>query len=119
MRLFGLNRRHSRTVLLALGQLILIAYIFQVAAFDHWQGHGGLDVTGVVGTSEHAALHVDHCHGTPASCADAAAGFAHLSQDDAFASPLQAPSLDFGIDLSVPIPLQAVTLSPTEPPQLG
>ena len=59
MQLFGLNKRRSNSLLLAIGQLILIAYVFQVAALDHWHTDPGADVMGLAGTSAHADLHAD------------------------------------------------------------
>jgi hypothetical protein len=50
--------RRSRLFVLWFAQLALVAYLFQLAAIDHWQA----DVNHVVGV-EGSASHVQHCHG--------------------------------------------------------
>lgn len=107
MKLFGLNRRRSETLLLAIGQLVLIAYVFQIAAFDHWViDHSAVNVanvSGIAGTSAHSTDHADHCHGAASSCADSSGGFAHFSADQALRLPASNPSL---VTLADPTTLQ-------------
>lgn len=116
MSLLGLNRRRSENLLLAIGQLVLIAYIFQVAALDHWHTDVA-DVSGVPYSSAHSALHDNHCHGAPSSCADAGGGFAQFSAEPAVRLPSSKPSLVLDTDSSTQSP-QDVSLSlPPEPPR--
>ena len=117
MQLFGLNKRRSNSLLLAIGQLILIAYVFQVAALDHWHTDPGADVMGLAGTSAHADLHADHCHGGPSSCADAGSGFAQFSADQAVHLPSSTPSLILEADSRVSSPRQAPIAVSPEPPR--
>ena len=117
MRLFGLNRRRSETLLLAIGQLILIAYVFQVAALDHWHADPATDVTGVVGSSVHATVHGEHCHGGPASCADAGGGFAQFSADQIVRLPSSTPRLVITIDTRTAASDEALFDLPSEPPR--
>jgi hypothetical protein len=117
MRVFGLNRRRSEGLLLVIGQLILIAYVFQVAAFDHWGVDVGSDVTGILDTSAHAAVHTDHCHGAPSACADAGGGFVHISPGQAFPLPSQSPSLELPADLAVQAPAEVLVAAMPQPPR--
>jgi hypothetical protein len=117
MYLFGLNRHRSETLLLAIGQLILIAYVFQVAALDHWHTDPGTDVTGVIGSSAHAAVHSDHCHGAPSSCAEAGGGFAQFSADQFIRLPSSTPSLVIVADSPAIAPAEALLDLPSEPPR--
>ena len=117
MQLFGLNRRRSHTLLLAIGQLVLIAYVFQVAAFDHWQVDPSTDVTGVEGTSAHAALHADHCHGGPSSCAESGGGFAQFSADQVIRLPSANPSLVLDASSASSTPIEASIRITPEPPR--
>ena len=117
MNLFGLNRSRSQTLLIAIGQLILIAYVFQVAALDHWQTDPASDVTGIVGTSAHDALHGNHCHGGPSSCADSGGGFAQFSPDQVVRLPSSTPSLALIADSVLRAPQDAVIERTPEPPR--
>jgi hypothetical protein len=117
MHLLGLNRRRSETLLLAIGQLILIAYVFQVAAFDHWHTHPTTDVAGVAGSSAHAADHSEHCHGAASSCADSGGGFAQFSADQAVRLPSSTPSLVLSTDAGILTPPGASITTLTEPPR--
>ena len=116
MNLFGFSRRRSETLLLAIGQLILIAYVFQIAALDHW-GTNVSEVAGVVGSSEHAAAHDAHCHGAPSSCADAGGGFAQFSPDQELRLPVSTPSLVLETDAGSFIPEDALVAILPEPPR--
>ena len=116
MRLFGLNRSRSETLLLAIGQLVLIAYVFQVAAFDHWHTDVS-NVTGVVDSSAHAALHADHCHGAASGCADSGGGFAHFSPDQQLRLPAATPSLVLPTDARTLVPEDALVAALPEPPR--
>ena len=62
--------RKGHTFFIAIAQLALVAYLFQIAAFDHWRVDPSHDITGVTGSQEHV-IHSDHCHGDGGSCADA------------------------------------------------
>jgi hypothetical protein len=117
MHLFGLNRRRSETLLLAIGQLILIAYVFQVAALDHWHTDPGADVTGVVGSSAHAAVHSDHCHGAPSSCAETGGGFAQFAAGQLIRLPASTPRLEVVADTPAISPAEALVDLPLEPPR--
>jgi hypothetical protein len=122
MQLFRFNRRRSETLLLMIGQLVLIAYVFQVGAFDHWGGShtagaDGFNVTGIAGTSAHRTVHDDHCHGGPAGCADAGAGFAQLAADAAVRLPSSAPSLALVAERTGTSPVEALISVLSEPPR--
>jgi hypothetical protein len=117
MHLFGLNRRRSETLLLAIGQLVLIAYVFQVAALDHWHTNPASDVMGVVGSSAHEAVHTAHCHGAPSSCADAGSGFAQISANQVAQLPSSTPPLALTADSTVVAPQEAVIEHQPEPPR--
>ena len=117
MQLFGHNKRRSETLLLAITQLVLIAYLFQVAAFDHWGINPGTDVAGVAGSSTHQALHAGHCHGSPASCADAGGGFAQLAVDHIVRLPASLPSLAIALDAGTSDPSEPFIRPQPEPPR--
>jgi hypothetical protein len=65
MKLPGSARRR-RAFLATIAQLALVAYLFQVAAIDHWHASPDMDIYGYEGTQTHIA----HCHGDLSSCAD-------------------------------------------------
>ena len=65
--------RRGHTLFVTIAQLALMAYLFQVAAFDHWQVDPAHGVTGVSGSQEHV-IHENHCHGASGSCADGGGG---------------------------------------------
>ena|SRR6187431_560359 len=69
--------RKGHTFFIAIAQLALVAYLFQVAAFDHWRVDPSHDITGVFGSQEHV-IHDNHCHGGGGSCADAGGGSAYV-----------------------------------------
>jgi hypothetical protein len=64
--------RRSRLFVLWFAQLALVAYLFQLAAIDHWQA----DVNHIVGL-EGSASHVQHCHGG-GDCSDASGSVTSL-----------------------------------------
>jgi hypothetical protein len=99
------------------GQLVLIAYVFQVAAFDHWDVDVGRDVAGIADSTAHAAIHDNHCHGGPASCAEAGGGFAQVDPGDAFRLPAQSPIVSLSTDLEAGAPAQAYVAAIAEPPR--
>ena len=113
MHLFGLNRRRSENLLLIIGQLVLIAYVFQVAAVDHWHVDPGHDVTGIPGTSEHAV----HCHGDPSGCADAGTGAVNFASDQTIKLPSQSPVHGFATDLSTSSAYDAYIAAIPDPPK--
>jgi hypothetical protein len=117
MNLFGLNRRRSENLLLLVGQLVLIAYVFQVAALDHWNLDPSRDVIGVAGSSAHAAVHAEHCHGGPSSCAEAGGGFAQFSADQPIRLPQDAPTLALAADANTPAPDDIQVSILLEPPR--
>ena len=117
MQLFGLNRHRSESLLLIVGQLVLIAYVFQVAAFDHWHVDVGNDVAGIAGSSAHAAVHSDHCHGAASACADAGGGFAHVAPNQVIRLPSELPSLMLATQVRVHNPPEAFIAPRPEPPR--
>ena len=122
MQMFRLNRRRSERLLLIIGQLVLIAYVFQVGAFDHWGGShaseaGGLNVTGIPGTSVHSTVHDDHCHAGPGSCADAGGGYAQFSPDQTIRLPAGNPLLVVNARSVVLEPREAVLSMIPQPPK--
>ncbi len=118
LHFFGLNRRRSEALLLMVGQLVLIAYVFQVAALDHWHT-SMVDVEGVVGTSQHTSLHHDHCHGDAASCADSSAGIAEIWGDQLAPLPPSRPSLALVTDLNATPPEDAFVATLARPPRVA
>jgi hypothetical protein len=110
-------RRRGNTFFVTIAQLALVAYLFQVIAFDHWQVGPSHTVAGVEGSQAHV-IHDNHCHGTDSSCADGAGGAsAYVKFADAVSLPAQ-PSLR-ALELSHEAPALAnsafETLTP--PPQ--
>lgn len=61
MKATHLSRR-TRFLIQWVARLALLAYIFQVGAFDHWHSHE-IDLTA-------ASTHSAHCHGVASGCAD-------------------------------------------------
>ncbi len=58
-----MNRR-QRLFIQVIAHLVILAYVFQIGAFDHW--HSDLpDMVGAAGQS-----HAMHCHGNAAGCSD-------------------------------------------------
>jgi hypothetical protein len=115
--LFGLNRRQSETLLLVVGQLVLLAFVFQVLAIDHWHHTDITDVTGVVDTSGHEVSHADHCHGALASCAEAVDGFAQVSAYQIVRLPRANPSLVLETDSGMTLPEDAFIAVTPKPPR--
>jgi hypothetical protein len=64
--------RRSRPFVVWFAQLALVAYLFQLAAIDHWQA----DIHHIVGV-EGSAAHVQHCHGG-GDCSDASGSVTSL-----------------------------------------
>ena len=109
--------RRGHTLFITIAQLALVAYLFQVMAFDHWQVDPSHNITGVEGSQAHV-IHENHCHGAGSSCADGAgSGSAYVKFAEAVSLPVQ-PSLR-PVDISDETPSLAgstfETLTP--PPQ--
>lgn len=108
--------RRGHTFFVTVAQLALVAYLFQVAAFDHWQIDPSHNVTGVEGSQTHV-IHDNHCHGSGGSCADGAAASAYVKFAEAVSLPVQ-PALR---GLALPVESPALTASffetLTPPPQ--
>jgi hypothetical protein len=109
MTCFSLSRR-TRRFLLWTARLVLVAYIVQLSAFDHWHSHFD-NLIGIEGSS----AHVQHCHG---------AGDCSTTSDpglSANAGPttLPAPSgVLFGLNVTSQTTPEAAFISPpSEPPQ--
>jgi hypothetical protein len=105
------------------GQLVLIAYIFQIGAFDHWVGSHGVDlahyaVEGVPGSSEHV-IHDSHCHGDVSSCADAGAGFTVFAANQNIHLPPSMPSLAVTADFATTAPQEVHVGTLLDPPRLA
>ena len=115
MRSMAFGRR-GHTFFVTVAQLALVAYLFQIAAFDHWQIDPSHDVTGVEGSQAHV-IHDNHCHGGGSSCADGAAASAYVKFAEAVSLPVQ-PALR-GLDLPAESPAftSNVFETLTPPPQ--
>jgi hypothetical protein len=113
MRFPGLSRKRSSTLVLLLGQLVLIAYVFQVGAFDHWYH----DVSHADMTPIERAVHAAHCHGDSAGCADSGGGIAVLQPGDVVRLP--APPSLFSVNTLPPfaIPTDAPARLLPQPPR--
>jgi len=61
----ALPSHRLRTLVLWAARLVFVAYVFQVAAFDHWHP----DITEVVGVQD-SQEHTLHCHGNAGGCSD-------------------------------------------------
>ena len=82
--------RRGHTFFVTIAQLALVAYLFQVMAFDHWQVDPSHTVAGVEGSQAHV-IHDNHCHGADSSCADGAGGgSAYVKFAEAVSMPAQA-----------------------------
>jgi hypothetical protein len=109
--------RRGHTFFVTIAQLALVAYLFQVMAFDHWQVDPSHAVSGVEGSQAHV-IHDNHCHGADSSCADGAGGAsAYVKFAEAVSLPAQ-PSLR-ALDVSHKSPALAdgVYETLTPPPQ--
>jgi hypothetical protein len=113
MKFPGLDPRRSRALFLMLGQLVLVAYLFQVAAFDHWRVDPGRDIAGVTGSDSH----VSHCHGDAASCADAAGTIVSLAQEAVARLPVDLASLALESPASEPAPQSTILQPQSKPPR--
>jgi hypothetical protein len=91
--------------------------VFQVAAFDHWDVDIASDVYGVSGTAVHDATHDGHCHGSPASCAEAGGAQAQVSADRAIRLPMQTPGVVVAVELETPLLTPALLTGLTDPPR--
>jgi hypothetical protein len=106
----SLNRRQRRFIAIG-AHLVVLAFVFQIFAFDHWHNHG-LGVEGIPGTSSHAA----HCHGGSAGCADAG-GVADLGLSQGVV--LRPPAwTEHALSLQVSTPGDVSPITPDEPPRL-
>lgn len=94
-----------------LARLVLLAYVFQVAAVDHWHVDPA-DVTGVEGTSRHVA----HCHGDTAGCSDAASALVGTLSGESL-TPLPPRSLFGEVPRESASYVEAVLLAPDQPPR--
>ncbi len=107
--------RRGHTFFVTIAQLALVAYLFQVMAFDHWQIDPSHTVTGVDGSQAHV-IHDNHCHGADSACADGAGGgSAYVKFAEAVSMPVQ-PSLravELGSDVR---PLTGSTFETLTPP---
>ena len=107
--------RRGHTFFVTIAQLAVVAYLFQVMAFDHWQVDPSHNVSGVEGSHAHV-VHDNHCHGAGSSCADGAGGSSgYVKFAEAVSMPAQ-PSL-WGFDLGDEIrPLTGSLFSTLTPP---
>ena len=109
--------RKGHTFFITIAQLALVAYLFQIAAFDHWRVDPSHDVTGVTGTQNHV-IHDNHCHGGTGSCADGAGGsMAYVKFAEVVTLP-QPPSLvGHSVTTNSPTLVGSTFETPTPPPQ--
>jgi hypothetical protein len=56
--------RRQRLLIQVAAHLVILAYIFQIGAFEHWHS----DVPDMVGSA--ASDHAMHCHGNASGCSD-------------------------------------------------
>jgi len=109
--------RRGHTFFVTIAELALVAYLFQVMAFDHWQIDPSHNVSGVEGSQAHV-IHDNHCHGAGSSCADGTGGGSgYVKFAEAVSLPVQ-PSLR-ALDVRDEAPLLANSIfeTLTPPPQ--
>jgi hypothetical protein len=111
MKLHGVSRRNRR-YLLIVAQLVLAAYMFQLAAIDHWHE----DPTHVVGV-EGSPPHVLHCHGESSHCSDSSGGFATFARAEAVSLPTPPAPRLVGADHLAGTPSEAPVITLSEPPK--
>lgn len=104
--------RRSRTLLLWLARLAFIVYVAQLAALDHWRARP----EGVQGL-ESSAVHVQHCHGGPASCADGNGAGAVGLAAGAAALPLPPDPFPTAARSAAPAFLEPFLPPPDRPPR--
>jgi hypothetical protein len=103
--------RRLRLFLLWSARLVLLAYVFQIGAFDHWSPSPS-DVVGVMDSSAHVA----HCHGGPGSCAGDASVVASIGEVALLPLP---PSLVLAESLPASSAHTSAFLSPpSQPPRV-
>jgi hypothetical protein len=105
----GLSRR-SRTFVILVAHVALLAYFFQVGAFDHWHS----DPSHVVGVANSNA-HVMHCHGGGGGCADGATVSPVVDAEALI--PLPPAAFREATDPSVSVPGAVFLGSPDQPPR--
>jgi hypothetical protein len=104
-------RPRIRTFLAWTARLIIVAYVFQIVAFDHWRDPSHL--AGIEGSSRH----IVHCHGDPAGCADSSSLLSTLPAVDRLRLP---PSPLITITIAASEHAASVLLaSPDKPPQFA
>jgi hypothetical protein len=109
MRTQGFSLR-TRNFLLTFAQLALVAYMFQVAAVDHWRVDAS-HVVGVEGTSQHVA----HCHGV-STCAEHG-GSGTTAPAPVTLIPLAPPAVIERAALAEPSPTDTFVVTPHLPPR--
>jgi hypothetical protein len=111
MKLHGISRRNRR-YLLVVAQLVLAAYMFQIAAIDHWHE----DPTHVVGV-EGSSAHVLHCHGESSHCSDSSGGFAVFVKAEIVSLPSPPSARATALGRDILFPSETFIATPSEPPR--
>ena len=109
MKAMAFSRR-IRIFLAWTARLALLAYVFQLAAADHWQPTAA-DIVGIEGSSAHAA----HCHSLTVGCAEGGGFTVWLSALADLTSPPSPARLEALPALVVAAPELRLTLD--EPPR--
>jgi hypothetical protein len=104
------SSKRIRQLILWPARLALLAYLFQLSAFDHWHATPG-NIMGVSGSSDHVA----HCHGASGSCAGEASAVA--SVDDVALTPLPPALLFIETPVEPAVLTSAFVGTPTQPPR--
>ena len=109
--------RRGHTFFVTIAQLALVAYLFQVMAFDHWQVDPSHNVSGVEGSQAHV-IHDNHCHGTDSSCADGTGGgSAYVKFAEAVSLPAQPSPRALDVSHGAPALAGSVFETLTPPPR--
>jgi hypothetical protein len=109
--------RRGHTFFVTIAQLALVAYLFQVMAFDHWQVDPSHNVAGVEGSQAHV-IHDNHCHGSNNSCADGAgSGSAYVKFAEAVSLPAPPSLRALNVSHEAPALANSTFETLTPPPQ--
>jgi hypothetical protein len=100
----------TRFLILWCARLVLLAYVFQTAAFEHWKP----DPAHVYGF-EGSSLHAFHCHSERASCADSSSLSGTLA--DVTLAPLPPVAIREDTARTLPAAPDAFRSTPDEPPR--
>lgn len=105
MSLIRLTRRRRQAAIVLLAHVVVLAYVFQMFAFDHW------GPVSQAGSDGHAA----HCHGDAPGCAGIADAGSSLHVR--LAPPIPPESHRGYLDVAMVTPENVVVTVAVPPPQ--